>query len=703
MSKKTTDQKFKPTVIKKESIAKPGMPDVLVSRAEKINKVLFEISNSVNTTRNLDDMYRQIRSCMGSIIDVTNFFIAMVDSGRKTLDFAYHVDERDDDFSPITEFDTKDSLTGLVVLCRKPLLLTQEDLEIRASQNGVWGPVPLIWMGVPLMIKDQVIGIVAVQSYTDPDAYDANDLQVLTAVSSQIAIAIDRQQSYENLKKSEHRYRQLFNLSNDAIIIHQSGRIIDANKTAIDILGYRIDQFQAMNISDLLSGAHQKKAETELNQILSGQAVCFETEWRKSDNTLVPIEVSSKRVDEENDIVQSIGRDISQRKRDQNEKVQALQFAAEQQKYALVGQVAGKMAHDFNNILGIIMGNAELALMNCSDESYKKVLTLIFQQSLRGKNLTGNLIAFARDQEPKQTYFNINEKLDLVLDLMEKDLEGIRLTRKYQETIPDLLADSGMIEHAIVNIIQNAIHAMGKVQDPDLTLETFSRDGHISVVIKDNGCGIPKAHLKNIFIPSFTLKGSKDVSGSYKTGIKGTGYGMSNVKKYIEQHRGKITLTSAENKGTSVTISLPLIEKELTPQEKYQIEQDPVCQGKSVLIVEDEADISRVQFRILSQAPFFHYVDIADNGTKAMEMFTAGEYDLVSLDYILPGNVNGMDVYHFIRKHNKIVPVLFVSGNLEFLESIRALKEVDPNIDHISKPCRNSEYARQVNHFFCVI
>ncbi len=155
-----------------------------------------------------------------------------------------------------------------------------------------------------------------------------------------------------------------------------------------------------------------------------------------------------------------VAHDITELKKAQEEKIKAQKIAGEQKKLALVGQVAGKMAHDFNNILGIIMGNTELALLDCQEPETRKTLELIFEQTIRGKNLTKNLVAFAKDQEPKQEFFRISEKIDLVLNLMRKDLEGIELRKEESQGVPELLADPGMIEHALVNLIQNSIHAI---------------------------------------------------------------------------------------------------------------------------------------------------------------------------------------------------------------------------------------------------
>ncbi len=153
-----------------------------VRRSESINKTLYSISNAVNITLDLQDLYKHIHYLLGDILDVTNFFIAVVDNKENTLYFPYYVDTVDDDFYPIINFDTNDSLTGLVVSKKGPLLLKKEELDKREAQNGVHGPAPLIWMGAPLIIKDKVIGVIALQSYVDPDLFNEKDLEMLAAV-----------------------------------------------------------------------------------------------------------------------------------------------------------------------------------------------------------------------------------------------------------------------------------------------------------------------------------------------------------------------------------------------------------------------------------------------------------------------------------------------------------------------------------------
>lgn len=390
---------------------------------------------------------------------------------------------------------------------------------------------------------------------------------------------------------------------------------------------------------------------------------------------------------------QRLKKEIEERKKAQK----AAKRSAEQEKYSLVGQVAGKMAHDFNNVLASIMGNAELSLCESDGGKIKHRLEIILNQTIRGKNLTKNLVAFAKDQEPKQEFFDINRKIELVLSLIEKDLKGIELYINLDEEIPDLLADPGMVEHALFNLVQNSIHATSKIDTPLITIQTKSNKDCLYIEIADNGCGIPEEYLSKIYEPSFTLKGSRDLFGAYKTDIKGSGYGMANVKKYIQQHNGNISVESQPGNGTLFIISFPIIKKHLSENELSEIQEKEIFTEKSILIVEDEAEILEIQRGILTHKPFFHKVDTATDGDSAITLFQTNKYDLISLDYILPGDKNGMDIYKHIRKVNSHVPILFISGNLEFLNSIKLLQKRDPLVRHQSKPCLNKDYMIRIN------
>jgi len=531
--------------------------------------------------------------------------------------------------------------------------------------------------------------------------------ELLREKNIQLEKAIHRRRTAERiLEENEKRYRKLFDSSSDAILIAKGNSIIDCNRKTSELLGLshkEIINHCMYEFSPDIQPDGTKSKKKWLEKIVNTLQESQYFEWilGTSEKGLINAEINMSALSLDSDTyIQVIVRDITKRKQTENEKILAQKIAGEQKQLALIGQVAGKMAHDFNNVLGIIMGNTELALLDCGDPSIKDTLELIFEQTIRGKNLTKNLVAFAKSQEPKQEYFRLDEKSDLVLNLMKKDLAGIKITKQDQNNVPDLLADPGMIEHALVNLIQNSIHALSKVDNPEIIIQTYYENDNICIEIKDNGCGIPEKYIEKVYEPSFTLKGSKDIEGAYDNSIKGTGYGMANVKKYIEQHNGTISIKSKLGSGTKIIINLPAIKKELTIQEKTQIQKEISHFNKYILLVEDEITISDVQYVILTQDPCNHQVDVARDGRTAIDLFDKNEYDFVSLDYILPCGINGMHIYNHIRKKNKTIPILFVSGNIEFLESIKRLKEEDIYIDHVSKPCQNRDYISSINKLF---
>jgi PAS domain S-box-containing protein len=515
----------------------------------------------------------------------------------------------------------------------------------------------------------------------------------------------DRVLAETAVKESEKKYRQIYdNIVDVYYEVTLDGTIIEVSPSIEKLSQYKREELIGKSLYDLYTNPSERDG---LIEVLSNNGNAVDYEISLSDKNgrqhICSLNVDFIKDNQGNpEKIVGVCRDISDRKNAEEEKIKMQRISDEHEKMALVGQVAGKMAHDFNNILGIVMGNAELALIDCRDEKTKKTLELIYNQTIRGKNLTKNLVAFAKDQEPKQEFFSIDEKIDLVINLLQKDLTDVNVIRKYGQKMPELLADPGMIEHALVNIIQNSIHATGLSPQPEITIQTYHQDSQIVIKIQDNGCGIPKQFIGEIFKPSFTLKGGKDKIGLYTPGIKGTGYGMSNVKKYIEQHKGGIAIDSKLQKGTTIIIHLPVTKKELTEEEKIIIEEkrESIIFKKYILIVEDESAISDVQCSILTREPFSHKVDVADNAQIAMDLLNRNEYDLISLDYVLPGSINGMDIYHDIRKTNRTVPVLFISGNIEFLESIKDLQQKDPFIDHLSKPCKNIDYVNSVNKMF---
>jgi len=222
-----------------------------LKHADKINQTLLEISNAVNTTLHLDDLYEKIHQSLNRLIYTPNFYISIYDREEQLLHFPYYKDERDvGNDSAIVLFE-ENSLTGEVILNKKPLFLDKAMLDQRHREKRINGSLPVIWIGVPLIARDIVIGAIAIQNYTDPKAFSKKDLDILILVSSHIAMVIERKQFHEALKDSEQRYRTLAEKSHDIIIRFDSnGRHLYVNP-AIKVLGFSPEEMVGKTYGEL--------------------------------------------------------------------------------------------------------------------------------------------------------------------------------------------------------------------------------------------------------------------------------------------------------------------------------------------------------------------------------------------------------------------------------------------------------------------
>jgi PAS domain S-box-containing protein len=344
----------------------------------------------------------------------------------------------------------------------------------------------------------------------------------------------------------------------------------------------------------------------------------------------------------------------------------ALQEQLQQsQKMDAIGQLAGGVAHDFNNMLGGIMGAAELLEDYLVDDPQaEKLHRMIMSSSERAAALTGKLLAFARKEPDDSGVVDMHKAINDTIGLLQRTLSRqIELNVDLSAPESQVVGNISQLQNSILNLGINASHAMPdggtifistravnlEAEYCEASLFELKPGPYLEVEVRDTGRGIAPEVLPHIFEPFFTTK---------KTG-QGTGLGLSVAYGTIRRHHGSITVRSEPDAGTAFTILLPLSKETVT-----QIEAPPeesVSGHGRILVADDE---SVVRFALSSVLEKLGYeVTLAENGKQALDIYRQDphSFDLVILDMIMP-EMNGRECFHALRKLNPEVRVVISSG-----------------------------------------
>jgi len=290
---------------------------------EKLQQVLYNISKATSSPISLEQLYPIIHKELGTIIDTTNFYIALVDEKKDNIFFPYHVDEEDDDF-PISNFSTSNTLTTYVIKRGQSLLNDSNQYKEMISQ-GILSPMgsttdKSIWLGVPLKIEGKVIGVMTVQSYTNPELYSEGDIKIMEFVSEHVATAIQRKLAEETIRKSQQEFASLFHSSPEALVyLDSKSNILNVNPRFTELFGYTLEEIKGRNINEGFIHPPGKIEEGEnLDKMAFSEGYFnYETIRKKKDGTLFPVLISASVIIINGQLKGGIGSyiDITERKK----------------------------------------------------------------------------------------------------------------------------------------------------------------------------------------------------------------------------------------------------------------------------------------------------------------------------------------------------------------------------------------------------
>ncbi|MGO9950733.1 MAG: PAS domain S-box protein [Dissulfurispiraceae bacterium] len=529
-------------------------------------------------------------------------------------------------------------------------------------------------------------------SYTSTPIID--DGCIVGAVLTFTDISVQKQ-AEDALHESESRLRTILEAVQAGIILidAETHAIVDVNSVAANLIGKPKESIIGSICHNYICPAEVGKCPiTDLAQVVdNSERVLITSDGTRIQviKTVVPIMLNGHR-----HILESFV-DISEQKKLEKQLLQS-------QKMDAIGQLAGGVAHDFNNILSAIIGSAHLALMKITeDNTARQDISQVLESAQRATVLTQSLLAFGRKQAIELQVCDMNE----IISGFEKFLmriirEDVNLRTVLTKDKLPIMADRGQIEQVIMNMATNARDAMPRggelliktgrisIDEQFLKLHGYGRlDEYACITVSDNGAGMNEATKRKIFEPFFT---TKEVG-------KGTGLGLAVAYGIVKKHNGYINVVSEEGKGSSFNIYLPISTVPSEIMEDKPLVQTPARGGsETILIAEDDAALRKLMTTVLSHHGYT--VIMATDGEEAVASFANDSacIDLVMLDGIMPRK-NGKEAYKEMIRIRPDIKGVFISGYAEDIFTGEDFTAA--NIAFIHKPVSPQDLLRKVRKF----
>jgi len=478
----------------------------------------------------------------------------------------------------------------------------------------------------------------------------------------------ERKLAEQAFKLSERKYRDLYsNLRDGAASVGLDGTITEFNEAYQAMLGYTAEEIKTLTYEDITPKTWHAIEEGIIKDqvIIRGYSDIYEKEYRRKDGMIFPVELQTYLLRNEKGMPNGMWafvRDITERKRAEEEKKMLEDNLVRAQKMEAIGTLAGGIAHDFNNLLMGILGNISIMRMNFDDSHpFFDRLSSMEEYVHRGSDLTKQLLGFAMGGKYELKPTHLGEFIRRSSEMFGRTKKEISIHHKVPESLWSIEVDRGQMEQVLLNLYVNAWQAMPGGGSLYLSVENVDLDDidvspfdvkpgkYVKMTITDTGVGMDEATKARIFEPFFTTK---------ERG-RGTGLGLASVYGIIKNHGGFINVESEINLGTSFLIFLPASDKKVVDE---YISKEEVQKGQeTVLLIDDEEMILDVGSEMIKGLGY--EVITATSGRQGFEIYEQNQdrIDLVILDMIMP-DFSGKDTFEVLHRIDPSVRVLLSSG-----------------------------------------
>jgi PAS domain S-box-containing protein len=660
-------QKVLSELTDKESVLPTMMQNLPGNEYEQLHHVLFEVSKSAFLAKTIDEFYIQVHHHLEKIIDAKNFYIAQYDHISDTISLPYHVDFKD----TFKTFPAGKTLTGYVIRTRKPLLVTEQQIEElhKSGEIDIVGTLAKVWLGVPMIVGSEVIGVIAVQSYSDPQQYSHKELNLLEFIANQIAIFIALKKAEAVSEKERAYMAQLFESNPEAIIIiNRDNTVNTVNQEFTHLFGYAKEEAQGKDIDVLISTPELfLEARSFSDMVLRGESAQAETKRKHKDGHLIDVSILVTPIIINGEVIGGYGiyRDITDRKKMEKYLIEAKIKAEESDR--LKSAFLSNMSHEIRTPMNAILGfSTLLSEPELSVDERAEFIRIIKERGSDLLRIIDDIIDVAKI-ESGQIKIEISEcPVNILLNTILVTLREVR--KKQMKTNIDLrfipgtegndfsiLTDGNRLRQILTNLIENALKFTdeGYVEFGYTFNEWMSREPVIEFYVKDTGIGIP-VESQNMIFERF-----RQVDDSHTRKYGGTGLGLTIVKNLVQLLGGDIRFDSA-HQGTTFFVTLPL-QTGITKTEEMVSVKAPSeipsagWHNKKILVVEDEESNYFLIERMLRKTRV--KVSWAKNGIESIQMCKKEHFDMVLMDIRMPV-MDGYEATQEIKKIHRDIPII---------------------------------------------
>lgn len=462
----------------------------------------------------------------------------------------------------------------------------------------------------------------------------------------------------QRLTESEARFRLLAEHAHDLICLHgPDGCYRWVSPSAERILGHP---------STALIGQHPRDFLHPTDQTLAGPglpATPVRYRHRRGDGTWIWLECTIHPIlgsDGRPTSYHSVARDVTRQQADAESLQQAHRSVAMAERMAAIGTLAGGVAHEFNNLNAVILGNVEMALTTSDlPPEIRRRLGLVMEAVDRERGIVDALLTFSRSERGPGKVIDVGSIVSTTLALAQRTLRQRQITLGLDLATEPLFAcvPSGALGQVLLNLLLNACDAVDRRDDPRVWISLRRSGANALLTVRDNGLGIRPEDLPKVFQPFFSTKGEHAPPDAGQSWLKGSGLGLSVCQTLVEQLAGTITVESAPDAGATFSVLLPLAEAPgLVPE---AIAKPTPC--ARILVVDDEPEIRQLLAEHLAAAG--HVTVQAEDGRHALDHLAREDVDLVMLNWSMP-RVDGQAFLEHLEMHpeRRWPPIVVVSG-----------------------------------------